>query len=425
MTRHTCSRLQRATGFAAALFLTGAFAAEAANSIRVPNGGNPEGAIKCAAGNPNAARFSQNCGALVTMTSGDSTAAYVQDNSPSADGAYRARFYINPRLLQISGSGFNVFAAYDGADPVPPANSGNAVFRVVIQQSGAQKQITAFARLNSGNESQITAPVNIANGWRSVEVDWAKGSGNGHLNLWIDGKAQATGLTALTNDTETINYVRWGAVSGLDGNASGSFRLDEFASQRSGYVGPAFPFSDVDSTSSFFPFVQGIYAAEVIQGCSVGTFCPNGAITRKEMAQFLLLAKNGAGYTPPACTTATFSDVPCSNPYAPWIYEIAREGITSGCSPGLFCPDGTITRSQMSVFLMVARGYPPAACPPSSFADVPTSSPFCGWINQVAAKGITAGCGGGNFCPESLVLRGQMSVFLSTTFGIPTHAVGP
>jgi hypothetical protein len=425
MTRHTLSRLQRATGFAAALFLTGALAAGAANSIRVPNGGNPEGATKCAAGNPNTARFGQSCGALVTLTAGDSTPAYLQDNSASAEGTYRARFYVNPRLLQISGSGFDVFAAYDGADPVPPANAGNAVFRVVVQQSGAQKQITAFARLNSGNESQITAPVNIANGWRSVEVDWAKGAGNGHLNLWVDGKAQTTGLTALTNDTETINYVRWGAVSGLDGNASGSYRLDDFASQRSSYIGPAFPFGDVDSTSSFFPFEQGIYAAEVIPDCGVGAFCPNGAITRKEMAKFLLLAKNGASYNPPACTTATFSDVPCSNPYAAWIYEIAREGITSGCAAGTFCPDGTVTRSQMSVFLMVARGFPPAACPPSSFADVSQSSPFCGWINQVAAKGVTAGCGGGNFCPESLVLRGQMSVFLATTFGIPTHAVGP
>lgn len=425
MTSNPVLRLQRAAGFGATLFLTGALAAGAANGFRVPNGGSPEGAVKCAAGNPNTARFSQNCGALITLTAGDSTPAYVQDNSPSADGAYRVRFYVNPRLLQISGSGFDVFAAYDGADPTPPANAGNAVFRVVIQQSGAQKQLTAFARLNSGNESQITAPVAIADGWRSVEVDWAKGAGNGHLNLWVDGKAKTTGLTALSNDTETINYVRWGAVSGLDGNSSGSFRLDDFVSQRSSYIGPAFPFGDVDSTSTFFPFIQGIYAAEVIPDCGVGAFCPNNAITRKEMAQFLLKAKNGASYSPPACTTPMFSDVPCSNPYAAWINEMAREGITGGCSPGVFCPDGTVTRAQMAVFLMVARGFPPAACPPSSFLDVPTSSTFCPWINQIAAKGITGGCGGGNFCPDSLVLRGQMSVFLETTFGIPTHVVGP
>jgi hypothetical protein len=417
-------RLRRAVGLAAALALAVAVAA-GANTLRVPNGGSPEGVGKCAAGNPNTAHFSQNCGALVSLTSGDTTPAYVQDNSPAGEGAYRARFYVNARLLQIGGGGFDLFAAYDGTDPTPPANAGNAVLRLVLEDAGAgKKQLNAFARLNSGNETAISTPVPLPDGWRSIEIDWAKGAGTGHLSLWVDGKAQ-TGLTGLSNDTETVNYVRWGAVAGLTSGTSGSFRLDDFASQRSGYVGPALPFADVASNSAFFPFIQGIYAAEVMPDCGVGSFCSEGVITRKEMAKFLLLAKNGASYAPPACTTAMFSDVPCSNPYAAWVNELAREGITGGCAPGAFCPDGSITRSQMSVFLMVARGLPALPCPPSSFSDVAATSSFCGWIKQVANQGITAGCGGGNFCPESLVLRGQMSVFLSTAFGIPTHIVGP
>jgi hypothetical protein len=428
MTTHPMPRLRRGAALGAALALAGALAA-GANSIRVPNGGTPEGVTKCATGNPNTERFSQSCGALVTLTSGDTTATFVQDNSPSAEGTYRVRFYVNLRTLQMTdGTGFDLFAAYDGTDPTPPTVAGNAALRLAVEAAGGKKQLNVFARLNSGSESAISAPVPLPDGWRSIEIDWAKatasGANNGHLNVWVDGRAQI-GLSSLNNDTETINYSCWGAVAGLDSGTSGSFELDDFASQRTGYIGPAFPFSDVDSTSAFFPFIQGIYAAEVIPDCGVGTFCPNGAITRKEMAKFLLTAKNGASYTPPACTTPLFTDVPCSNSYAAWINEIAREGITSGCSTGVFCPDGNITRSQMAVFLMVARGFPVAACPPSSFLDVAVTSPFCGWINQVAAKGITAGCGSGNFCPESLVLRGQMSVFLETTFGIPTHIVGP
>jgi len=428
MTTDSMPRLRRAAVLGAALALAGALAA-GANSVRVPNGGSPEGAIKCATSNPNTARFSQSCGALVTLTSGDATATFLQDNSPSAESAYRARFYVNLRtLVMTDGTGFDLFAAYDGADPTPPTVAGNAVLRVSVGQASGKKQLTVAARLNGGTESSTLIPIVLADGWRSIEIDWAKATGsgtnNGHLNLWVDGKVQ-TGLSGLNNDTETINYSRWGAVAGLDAGTSGSFRLDDFASQRTGYIGPAFPFADVDSASSFWPFIQGIFAAEVISDCGVGTFCPNGVITRKEMAKFLLLAKNGAGYTAPACTTPLFTDVPCSHPYATWINEIAHEGITSGCAPGLFCPDGNITRSQMAVFLMVARGYPAAPCPPSTFNDVSTTSPFCGWINQVAAKGITAGCGGGAFCPESLVLRGQMSVFLETTFAIPTHIIGP
>ena len=52
------------------------------------------------------------------------------------------------------------------------------------------------------------------------------------------------------------------------------------------------------------------YAAEVIPDCGVGSFCSAGTITRKEMAKFLLLAKNGASYSPPACANPIFSDVP-------------------------------------------------------------------------------------------------------------------
>ena len=424
MTKNPIPRLRCAAGLATALLLLGALAA-GANTIQVPNGG---AGGQCAAANPNAARFSQSCGAQVAVTAGDATASYVQDSSPSAEATYRVRFYVNLRTLQMqNGERFDVFAAYNGADPVPPATSGVPVLRLEVDQISGVKNLVAFARTDSGAELQ-TASFPLPSGWRSIEIDWAKataaGANDGRLGLWIDGTAR-TGLSSLDNDTLTLNYDRWGAVAGLDAGTSGSFRLDDFTSQRTAYIGPAAPFGDNPTTSTFFPFIQGIYAQEIIPECAVGSFCPNGAITRKEMAKFLLLARFGAGFVPPACTTPMFSDVPCSHPYAIWINELAREGITGGCAPGIFCPDGNITRAQMSVFLMVAVGASPAPCPPSSFNDVPSSSSFCPWIKEIANRGITAGCGGGNFCPDSLVLRGQMSVFLSTTFGLPTHQVGP
>jgi hypothetical protein len=33
-------------------------------------------------------------------------------------------------------------------------------------------------------------------------------------------------------------------------------------------------------------------------------------------------------------------------------------------------------------------------------------------------RGITGGCGGGNYCPQNLATRGQMAVFLSITFNL-------
>jgi plastocyanin len=57
---------------------------------------------------------------------------------------------------------------------------------------------------------------------------------------------------------------------------------------------------------------------------------------------------------PPA--TATFSDVPTSDPRFRFVEALARAGITGGCGPGLYCPDAGVTRGQMAVFLSVALG---------------------------------------------------------------------
>jgi hypothetical protein len=40
------------------------------------------------------------------------------------------------------------------------------------------------------------------------------------------------------------------------------------------------------------------------------------------------------------------------------------------------------------------------------------------WIKQLAAEGITGGCGG-NYCPSTSVTRDQMAVFLVRTFQLP------
>jgi len=52
------------------------------------------------------------------------------------------------------------------------------------------------------------------------------------------------------------------------------------------------------------------------------------------------------------------------------------------------------------------------------FADVDQGHWAVHWIEQLAAEGITAGCGGGNYCPDAVVTRDQMAVFLVRTFGL-------
>lgn len=54
----------------------------------------------------------------------------------------------------------------------------------------------------------------------------------------------------------------------------------------------------------------------------------------------------------------------------------------------------------------------------ATFNDVPTSHPFFQYVEALAASGVTAGCGNGNFCPDQPVTRGQMAVLLSKALGL-------
>jgi hypothetical protein len=178
-------------------------------------------------------------------------------------------------------------------------------------------------------------------------------------------------------------------------------------------------FLDVPRAHTFHRFVERMVRRALTGGCGGGNYCPDATVSREQMAVFLLRAREGPAYQPPACVTPTFSDVPCSSPFARWIEELARRGVTSGCGTGIFCPTSAVTREQMSVFLLrtlLGSAYNPPACTAATFNDVPCSSPFARWIYDLVARGITSGCGGGAYCPAQPTSRGQMSVFLVATF---------
>ena len=142
------------------------------------------------------------------------------------------------------------------------------------------------------------------------------------------------------------------------------------------------------------------------------------------MAVFLLRGIHGSSYNPPAVSGSTgFSDVPTSYWAAAWIKQLAAEGITGGCGAGTYCPEESVTRAQMAVFLLRAKhgsSYsPPAVGVSTGFGDVSTSYWAGAWVKQLVAEGITAGCGANTYCPESPVTRAQMAVFLVKTFNLP------
>ena len=182
--------------------------------------------------------------------------------------------------------------------------------------------------------------------------------------------------------------------------------------------------ADISSTRSSPPSS----ATPITVGVGGGNYGAAQNTLRQQMAVFLLKAKFGICYTPPPCTVPAFPDVPCSSNFAPWINELVAQGITGGCAGGNFCPTSPVNRQQMAVFLLKAfegSGYTPPACTVATFTDVPCSHQFAPWIYELVARNITAGCGGGNYCPGTSANRGQIAAFIVKTFGLPVIRAGP
>ncbi|MDH4309769.1 MAG: PQQ-dependent sugar dehydrogenase, partial [Acidimicrobiia bacterium] len=159
--------------------------------------------------------------------------------------------------------------------------------------------------------------------------------------------------------------------------------------------------------------IEAIAAEGITRGCNppVGDrFCPDDPVTRGQMAAFLVrtLGLGAAGGSDP------FTDDD-SSVFEDDIERLAAAGVTTGCTPTLFCPDEAVTRGQMAAFLNRAYDYPASTA--DRFTD-DDNSVFNDDINRLAAAGITVGCAQGLFCPDEAVTRAQMATFLTRAEGL-------
>jgi len=122
----------------------------------------------------------------------------------------------------------------------------------------------------------------------------------------------------------------------------------------------------------------------------------------------------------------TCSQVANVNSYgAPGCSQISTSGINyqvDNVAHGLYLQAlfGAVNNSNL-LLMGALVGYRLQVSPPpatADFTDVPTSSSQFQFIEALYHSGITAGCGGGNFCPNSPVTRGQMAVFLAKALGL-------
>jgi hypothetical protein len=183
-------------------------------------------------------------------------------------------------------------------------------------------------------------------------------------------------------------------------------------------------FLDVPPGQQFYDWVTKLVSNGITAGVGGGLYGVAQPTLRQQMAVLLLKARHGLCYVPPHCT-GTFTDVACPSTFANWIEQLDAEGITGGCGGGNYCPNDAVTRRQMSVFLLKTlngEGYvpPPAA---GIFGDVPQTDTFAPWIEDLYNRQITAGCSASPllYCPGDPDTRQQMAVFLVKTFSLALY----
>jgi hypothetical protein len=111
-------------------------------------------------------------------------------------------------------------------------------------------------------------------------------------------------------------------------------------------------------TSIDWAFTTGITSACPTDGSPDST-CPELSVTRDGMAQCMWRSKG----QPTPTVTADFDDVATDSTYGSAVDWLAEEAITLGCTATSYCPDGTVTRAEMAAFLWRLEGSPEGSAP--------------------------------------------------------------
>lgn len=351
---------------------------------------------------------------VVLVRLGSVTHGFDQDQrrvvlgaQPTPDGA-GLLVTAPPNGLECPPGPYMMFLIKSGGRRTPSVAKVIRVGNLALDHEGR-----AFASgITEGGDGAVfeSAGVNVS---AAAGLNWTAAVSPGAPWLTIDSGASGTG-------DGTITYTV--APNTLPGAAPRSAKIvvsvpgqkytaHEYA------VHQASEFTDVARAHPFYLSVAKLYARGITGGCAPNAFCPSDHVTRGQMAAFLTRAMGVTNL--PAPPAPTFADVPASHPFYTFVEAIARRGITSGCGGGNFCPDATITRGQMAVFLLSALGVNDPPQPAAqSFADVPPTHPFYRWVEELKRRGITTGCAPNAFCPDAAVPREQMAAFLARAFNL-------
>ena len=162
---------------------------------------------------------------MAATVSGGSS-GYVQDNTPTAESSYRARFYINPNNAAVTSTAMPIFVGLTGAN-------GN-VFTVQLRRTNnGTYQVSAVVTRSGGTTATKWYTIS-GNSFTAIEIYWQSGT-SVPFSLYTGGTLAET-LTGLNTSALTLETVRLGPQGGL-ANVTGTLYFDSFVSRRYTFIG--------------------------------------------------------------------------------------------------------------------------------------------------------------------------------------------
>lgn len=111
-------------------------------------------------------------------------------------------------------------------------------------------------------------------------------------------------------------------------------------------------FNDVDGVHR--DNIEALAALEIAQGTGSARFSPSAEVTRAQMAIFIDRTLSHLGARSPSVSGSPFADVPDGNVAADAIARLSALGVVQGVSEDRYDPGRAVTRAQMASFLMRA-----------------------------------------------------------------------
>src|SRR5262245_46147936 len=276
----------------------------------------------------------------------------VLDSAPAT--AYSLDFYGSPSC-EARPQGFTEGLVYLGSKDVVTDGSGHVEFSADLTFTiEAGQPVTASATDPNGNTSELSPRIIF-----SISPTFGPPEGGNLFSIagtaFQEGSRVTVGggpATCASLDGPIPIVARAPArPAGSLGDVTVTNPDTTVGTLAKGYVAN---FLDVPQSNSFHQYVTTLVRNGVTAGVGNGLYGVNNATLRQQMAVFLLKAKYGVCYVPPTCQ-GVFTDVPCPSTFADWIEDLAAQGITGGCGPGVYCPTNPVRRDQMAVFLLKAE----------------------------------------------------------------------